>query len=281
MERIQTLSEMRRWVEGERRGGKRIGFVPSMGKLHEGHASLMRRARTECDAVVASIFVNPTQFSPEEDYQSYPRDPEGDGRLAEKSGVDALFCPDAGELYPAGFRVKVSVPGLEDKLCGRYRPHHFSGVAVIVLKLFNIVAPDRAYFGDKDYQQLLIIKRLVKDLDLRVEVIGCPTVRAGDGVALSSRNEYLTPEERVSAPVLFQSLLLAQSLADQGETRSSVLKERMRDLISQRPHTKVQYISICHPETLEELEEVGELALAALAVWVGKARLIDHRLLSR
>lgn len=280
MEQIRSLSEMRSYSLAALKAGKKLGLVPTMGKFHEGHLSLMRKAREDCDSTVVSLFVNPAQFSPGEDYENYPRDYEGDRTLAERAGVDVLFCPPAEEIYPPGFSAKVSIAGLENKLCGLHRPAHFSGVATVVLKLFNIVRPDRAYFGEKDYQQLLIIKRLVKDLNVDTEVIGLPTVREHDGLAMSSRNEYLRDGDRDSARSLFQSLQAAGNLVASGERSSARIKEKMRETIGANPGTEIQYISICHPETLEELEEVKETALAALAVWVGKARLIDNRILS-
>ncbi len=279
MKQILFVSEMRRYGSEARKAGKTVGLVPTMGKLHEGHLSLMRKANAECDLAVTSIFVNPTQFSPDEDYGSYPRDPEGDSALAEEVSVDALFCPGVDEIYSPNACTKLHLPGLEDKLCGRFRPIHFSGVATVVLKFLNIVRPDKAYFGEKDYQQLLVIKRLAKDLNVETEIVGCPIVREPDGVAMSSRNVYLNAEERESARSLYQSLSLAQSLAESGERRASVLKEKIKEIICGRPHTKIQYISICHPETLEEMEEVQSIALVALAVWVGKARLIDNCIL--
>lgn len=276
MKQIRSISEMHSYSLAAKRAGKVVGLVPTMGKFHEGHISLMRRAREECELMVVSLFVNPTQFSPEEDYNMYPRDPEGDRILAEKAGVDVLFSPTAEELYPRGFCAKISLTGLENKLCGLYRPIHFSGVATVVLKLFNIVCPDKAYFGEKDYQQLLVIKRLVKDLNVDTEVIGCPTMREPDGLAMSSRNEHLNEEEKDSAHSLFQALQLARNLAGSGERSASFINGKMRKIISGKPYTKIQYLSICHPETLDELEEVKETALVALAVWVGKTRLIDN-----
>jgi len=250
-----------------------------MGKFHGGHVSLMRKAVEECDITVVSLFVNPTQFSPGEDYEHYPRDREGDLAMAGEAGVDVLFCPDAGLMYPPDYDTKIVQPALERQLCGRYRPNHFSGVATIVLKLFNIIRPDRAYFGEKDYQQLLMIRRLVTDLNLGIEVIGCPIVREPDGLAMSSRNAYLDAGERASAASLYHSLQLAQSLVSSGERKVAVLKEKMRRVISVRPHTRIQYIAICHPQTLEGVDAIEDSALAALAVVIGKARLIDNRIL--
>lgn len=280
MEQIHSVFGMQSYSLAAKRAGKKLGLVPTMGKFHEGHLSLMRKAREDCDATVVSLFVNPAQFSPGEDYANYPRDHEGDRVLAEKEGVDVLFCPPAEEIYPPDFQAKVSLPGLENKLCGLHRPIHFSGVATVVLKLFNIVRPDRAYFGEKDYQQLLVIKRLVKDLNVDTEVIGLPTVREPDGLAMSSRNEYLRGDERDSARSLFQALQSARNLVASGERNAARIKEKMRETIGEKPGTEIQYISICHPETLEDMEEVKETALAALAVRVGKARLIDNCILS-
>lgn len=280
MKVVPTVSEMRLCSEAEKKAGKTIGLVPTMGKLHEGHLSLIRKAKEECDTIVVSLFVNPIQFSPNEDFRNYPRDFDKDKALAEKSGVDFLFCPVQDELYPSGFQTRIDLPGLADKLCGKSRPIHFSGVATVVMKLFQIVCPTKSYFGEKDYQQLLVIKRLVKDLDVNTEVTGCPIVRDSHGVALSSRNAYLTPQEKVSARSLNASLSLAQSLMDSGERNISVIKKKMRETICGKPHTHIEYISICDPETLEELDRIEDKALAALAVRLGKARLIDNRLLS-
>jgi pantothenate synthetase (EC 6.3.2.1) len=279
MEVIESISEMKNLVKDWKRQGLSIGFVPTMGYLHEGHLALVRRAKELSDRVVVSIFVNPIQFAPGEDYQRYPRDLERDKALLEKEGVDVLFVPKAQEMYPPGFQTYVKVKELSSGLCGRYRSGHFVGVATVVLKLFNIVQPDIAVFGEKDYQQLKVIQRMVQDLNLDVKIIPHPTVREEDGLAMSSRNTYLSPEERRSAIALYKALNLAEELINQGERRVATLKEKLKEFIESYPYTKVQYIEFVHPETLKEVERVDESTLLALAVFVGKARLIDNKII--
>jgi pantoate--beta-alanine ligase len=253
-----------------------VGFVPTMGYLHEGHLSLVRQAKTENPSVVASIFVNPTQFGPKEDFARYPRDPERDLALLEKEGTDIVFMPEAEEMYPPGFNSWVEVGGLTEKLEGAARPGHFRGVATVVAKLFNIVRPDRAYFGQKDAQQLLVIKKMVKDLDMGLEIIAAPTVREPDGLAMSSRNTYLSAEERKQATVLYQSLQLAQRLYAGGEKDAGAIKAQMTALIGQQPLADIEYISIADSATLDELDKVKPPALVSMAVRFGKTRLIDN-----
>ena len=279
MEVIESISEMKNLVKKWKRQGLSIGFVPTMGYLHEGHLALVRRAKELSDRVVVSIFVNPIQFAPGEDYQRYPRDLERDKALLEKEGVDALFSPRVEEMYPPGFQTYVEVKELSSGLCGRYRPGHFVGVATVVLKLFNIVQPDIAVFGEKDYQQLKVIQRMVQDLNLDVKIIPHPTVREEDGLAMSSRNTYLSPEERKSAIALYKALNLAEELVNQGERRVATLKVKLKEFIESFPYTKVQYIEFVHPETLKEVERVDEPTLLALAVFVGEARLIDNKII--
>jgi pantoate--beta-alanine ligase len=279
MEVIESISEMKNLVKDWKRQGLSIGFVPTMGYLHEGHLALVRRAKELSDRVVVSIFVNPIQFAPGEDYQRYPRDLERDKALLEKEGVDVLFSPKAQEMYPPGFQTYVEVKELSSGLCGRYRAGHFIGVATVVLKLFNIVQPEIAVFGEKDYQQLKIIQRMVQDLNLDVKIISHPTVREEDGLAMSSRNTYLSPEERKSAIALYKALNLAEELINQGERRVNLLKSKLKEFIESYPYTKVQYIEFVHPETLKEVERVDEPTLLALAVFVGKARLIDNKII--
>jgi pantoate--beta-alanine ligase len=279
MEVIESISEMKNLVKEWKQQGLSIGFVPTMGYLHEGHLALVRRAKELSDRVVVSIFVNPIQFAPGEDYQRYPRDLERDKALLEKEGVDVLFSPKAEEMYPPGFQTYVEVKELSSGLCGRYRTGHFVGVATVVLKLFNIVQPDIAVFGEKDYQQLKVIQRMVQDLNLDVKIIPHPTVREEDGLAMSSRNTYLSPEERKSAIALYKALNLAEELINQGERRVATLKEKLKEFIESFPYTKVQYIEFVHPETLKEVERVDEPTLLALAVFVGKARLIDNKII--
>jgi len=279
MEVIESISEMKDLVKKWKRQGLSIGFVPTMGYLHEGHLALVRRAKELSDRVVVSIFVNPIQFAPGEDYQRYPRDLERDKALLEKEGVDVLFSPKVEEMYPPGFQTYVEVKELSSGLCGKYRPGHFVGVATVVLKLFNIVQPDIAVFGEKDYQQLKVIQRMVQDLNLDVKIIPHPTVREEDGLAMSSRNTYLSPEERKSAIALYKALNLAEELINQGERRVATLKEKLKEFIESFPYTKVQYIEFVHPETLKEVERVDEPTLLALAVFVGGARLIDNKII--
>jgi pantoate--beta-alanine ligase len=279
MEIIESISEMKNLVKEWKRQGLSIGFVPTMGYLHEGHLALVRRVKELSDRVVVSIFVNPIQFAPGEDYQRYPRDLERDKALLEKEGVDVLFSPKAQEMYPPEFQTYVEVKELSSGLCGKYRPGHFVGVATVVLKLFNIVQPDIAVFGEKDYQQLKVIQRMVQDLNLDVKIIPHPTVREEDGLAMSSRNTYLSPGERKSAIALYKALNLAEELINQGERRVAALKEKLKEFIESYPYTKVQYIEFVHPETLKEVERVDEPTLLALAVFVGKARLIDNKII--
>ena len=260
-----------------RASGKSIGFVPTMGYFHEGHLSLMRRAREENDIVIVSIFVNPLQFGPGEDFERYPRDEERDLRLAGDVGVDYVFMPGVEDFYPEDFSTYVEVEGITEGLCGRHRPGHFRGVTTVVAKLLNVVQPARAYFGKKDYQQLRVIERMVRDLNMPVEIVPCPTVREPDGLAMSSRNEYLGPQERESALSLHRSLKLAEQMLKSGERNPEALIRAMRDLIESQPHVrKIDYIEVVDPETLEPLEEIKGRALIALAVWVGRARLIDN-----
>jgi len=248
-----------------------------MGYLHEGHTSLINIARKHADIVVVSIFVNPIQFGPSEDYDRYPRDIERDKEILEKMGVDIMFYPSVDDLYPKGFTTYVEVKGLSDKLCGRYRPGHFRGVTTVVAKLFNIVMPDIAVFGEKDAQQAIIIKRMVRDLNFPVKIIVGPTVREPDGLAMSSRNEYLTEEERKVAPAIYQSLLLAKNLVEQGERDASKIIAAMHEFLSKYDRIRVEYIEIVDKEELNPIErlEKGE-ALIAIAAYLGKARLIDN-----
>ncbi len=253
-----------------------LGFVPTMGYLHEGHLALVRRARAECPSVAASIFVNPTQFGPREDFARYPRDPERDLALLEKEGVDLVFMPETEEMYPPGFDTWVEVGTITRRLEGRARPGHFRGVATVVCKLFNIVQPRRAYFGEKDAQQLRVVRKMVRDLNLPVEIVPVPTVREADGLALSSRNVYLSPAERQQALALSAALRLAQELVARGERRAAVIRARMRRRIRQEPDARIDYVSVADAETLEELTVVDRPALVSLAVRIGTTRLIDN-----
>jgi pantoate--beta-alanine ligase len=256
--------------------GKRIGLVPTMGYLHEGHLSLVRESKKRADVTVVSIFVNPTQFGPNEDFKKYPRDLEKDSAYLKKGGVDVLFLPEASEIYPPGYRTYVEVQGLQDRLCGRSRPGHFRGVATIVLKLFEIVGPDLAFFGAKDAQQVLIIKRMADDLDLGVEVVTCPIVREPDGLAMSSRNIFLTPEGRKAALVLSISLRWAERAVAAGERDATAIVAGIRSVIEPEPLARVDYVEAVDPKTLEPVAEIRGEVLVALAVFIGSTRLIDN-----
>jgi pantoate--beta-alanine ligase len=271
---------LRQYLAAHRAARKRIGFVPTMGYLHDGHLSLVHAARRECDVVVMSIFVNPRQFGPQEDLATYPRDLERDLRLAGEGGVDTVFAPAVAEMYPPGFNTEVIVHELTEPLCGASRPGHFQGVTTVVAKLFHIVGPDRAYFGQKDYQQAVVIQKMVADLQMPVEVVICPTVREADGLAMSSRNAYLSPAERQAALVLSQALRLAEARIAQGERQGKHLETTLREFIAREPHARIDYVAVCDPHTLRAMEELSDTALVALAVYIGKTRLIDNALLT-
>ncbi len=279
MEIIPASAQMKQWSRRCKAQGKSIGLVPTMGYLHEGHLSLIRRCRAATDSVVVSIFVNPTQFGPGEDLDRYPRDEEGDLRKCRELGTDAVFMPDASQIYGPNHQTYVEVGPVAEPLCGATRPGHFRGVATVVLKLFNIVLPDRAYFGSKDYQQLQVIKTMVRDFDLDVDVVACQTVREQDGLAMSSRNAYLSPEERNEALCLYKALTRARALFAAGETNGDNYLKAMREIISREPNAEIDYVSLVDPESLQDLEKVDSRALAALAVRVGRTRLIDNMLL--
>jgi pantoate--beta-alanine ligase len=268
-----TIDEVRRWRRA--RGGS-VGLVPTMGALHAGHLSLVERARAETAQVVASVFVNPAQFAPHEDFGRYPRDLERDRRLLEDSGCDLVFAPAVAEVYPAGFETSVDVGSVARPLEGERRPGHFQGVATVVLKLLQIVQPDRAYFGEKDAQQLAVIRRLARDLDLPVEIVGCPIVREGDGLAMSSRNAYLAPDERRAATVLSRALRAAHRRWQEGERDADVLRSALRTVLESEPRARVDYASVADPDTFRELQRIDGPALLLLAVFVGRARLIDN-----
>ena len=275
--RIATrVDEMKSIAEEYRKKGKRISFVPTMGYLHEGHLSLVDIARKDGDICVVSIFVNPIQFGPGEDYERYPRDVERDERLLEQRGCDVLFYPSASEMYPEDFLTRVRVEKLSNILCGKSRPGHFEGVTTVVLKLFNIVKPHVAVFGEKDYQQLVIIKRMVRDLNLDVEIVAGEIIREKDGLAMSSRNVYLDPVEREQATCLFRSLLLARDMVKSGIRDTKTIVEAVNDFIKNFDRARIDYIKIVHPDTLEELEEIHDRARILLAVYLGSARLIDN-----
>jgi pantoate--beta-alanine ligase len=253
-----------------------LGLVPTMGALHEGHLSLVRRARQECASVVVSVFVNPTQFGVQEDLSAYPRDLGRDASLAEQAGADLVWAPGVEDMYPPAFQTWVEVESLTQPLEGRYRPGHFRGVATVVAKLFNAIQPQRAYFGQKDAQQVAVIRRMTRDLDFPIEVVTCPTVREADGLALSSRNVYLHPEERRAAPVLFQALSAAAKAFEAGEREADVLRSVMQQTLDREPLVRPQYVSVADPESLNELSGPVTRALMSLAVHVGTTRLIDN-----
>jgi pantoate--beta-alanine ligase len=279
MQIIERIAEMQSWSENQRRKGRRLVLVPTMGFLHEGHLSLVREAKKRGDEVVVSIFVNPAQFAPHEDFAAYPRDFERDRRLLEQEGIDVLFNPSVDEIYPKHYRTHIEVEKLSEPLCGRSRPGHFRGVATVVAKLFNIVRPHLAIFGCKDYQQLQVIRRMVADLNFAVEIVGHPTVREPDGLAMSSRNAYLNPDERRAALCLSRSLRQAESLVHQGERRGAVIVDTVLNSLRKEPLANVEYIGLCDPESLQEVERIENAAVLLLAVRIGKARLIDNMII--
>lgn len=276
---IESISEMQQQADTWRREGKRIAFVPTMGYLHDGHLTLMQAAREHGDVVVISIFVNPTQFGPGEDFQRYPRDFERDVRLAARVGVDVVFVPKTGEMYPEAYQTYVEVTEVTKPLCGKSRPGHFRGVTTVVAKLFNIVKPHAAIFGEKDFQQWVAIRKMARDLSMDVEVIGHPIVREADGLAMSSRNTYLSSEERSTALRLSRSLAEAQSLIDAGEQRGEVILKRVGEIIEADELIRLDYAKLCWPDTLEDVSLIDGPTLLALAAFVGRTRLIDNRVL--
>ncbi|MCU0243999.1 MAG: pantoate--beta-alanine ligase [Acidobacteria bacterium] len=273
---VETAAGMKALSRGWKRAGKTVGFVPTMGYLHEGHLSLVRESKTRSDVTVVSIFVNPTQFGPNEDLAKYPRDLAKDAAYLERAGVDVLYHPPAREVYPPGYRTYVEVEGLQDKLCGRSRPGHFRGVATVVLKLFETVGPDLAFFGAKDAQQVLIIERMARDLDLGVEVVTCPLVREADGLALSSRNAYLSPEERQAALALSIGLRWAERAVAAGERDPAKVVAGIRAVLEAEPLARIDYVEAVDPGTLEPVAEMRGPVLVAVAAFVGSTRLIDN-----
>lgn len=279
MKTIKDIKEMQTRAEAFRRAGQKIALVPTMGALHEGHLSLMDYGREKADILVVSIFVNPIQFGPKEDFEKYPRDLEGDRKMTEKRGVDIIFSPDVRDFYPQAFQTYVTVDQLTQNLCGASRPGHFRGVTTVVCKLFHMVKPHLAIFGQKDYQQLCAIQQMVEDLNMDVEVIGRPTVREPDGLAMSSRNVYLSPDERISARSLSRALKEAQTLFQKGERKTDVILNHILNFIKQHSDMRIDYVKICHPRTLEEITVIEGKGVLALAVWCGATRLIDNCLL--
>lgn len=271
-----TVKDVREQINKWKRQGLSIGYVPTMGYLHEGHRSLIEAARANNDKVVVSIFVNPMQFAPSEDLDSYPRDLEKDAKMCNDAGVDLIFHPEPSEMYNDGFCSYVDMNGLTTELCGKTRPTHFRGVQTVVLKFFNIIKPDRAYFGQKDAQQLAVIKRMVADLNVDVEIIGCPIIRESDGLAKSSRNTYLNPVERKAALILNKSLKLGRELIESGETDSKAVIKAISDNINTEPLAKIDYVNVVDFSTITPVDKIGKAVLVAIAVYIGKTRLIDN-----
>jgi len=276
---VETIAEVRRAIGQAKAEGKKIGLAPTMGAFHAGHIELMRTARRECGFVVVSVFVNPTQFAPSDDFERYPRNLEADADMAKAEGVDLIFAPSAAEVYPEGFDTYVEVGKLGRMLEGASRPGHFRGVATVVAKLFGIVSPDRAYFGLKDYQQLRVIQKMAGDLDSAVEIVPCPTLREPDGLAMSSRNAYLNKDERAAAAVLRRALDLAEERIRAGERDAEALRSETLRLIESEPLACVDYVAVVDPKTLEPVARVGESVLITLAVHFGATRLIDNTLI--
>lgn len=277
MKVVATVKEVREQVKSWRKEGKSVGFVPTMGYLHEGHESLIKRAVAENDEVVVSIFVNPMQFGPTEDLASYPRDLDADSVLCENAGAKLIFHPEPEEMYDEGFCSYVDMNGLTDALCGLSRPVHFRGVCTVVNKLFHIVMPDKAYFGEKDAQQLAVVKRMVKDLNMDIEIVGCPIIREEDGLAKSSRNTYLSPESRKSAVILSKSIFMGKKMIEDGERNAENVINAMKDMIQSVPLTQIDYVEIVDVNTMKSIDIIGGEILCAIAVNVGnEARLIDN-----
>ena len=271
-----SISEVRQIVKEWRKEGLTVGFVPTMGYLHEGHKSLIDKAVKENDKVVVSVFVNPIQFGPTEDLASYPRDLERDAKLCEEAGANLIFHPEKEEMYFNDFSSFVEVQGVSKGLCGKSRPIHFRGVCTVVTKLFNIVKPDRAYFGQKDAQQLAVVKRMVRDLNMDIEIIGCPIIREEDGLAKSSRNTYLSPEERKAAVILSKSLRLGKEAIEAGERDSKKIIDIITNNINTEKLAKIDYVEIVDPLSIENIDKIENSALVAMAVYIGKTRLIDN-----
>ncbi len=276
MQIVKTIEAVRTQVKAWKKQGLSVGLVPTMGFLHEGHKSLIDKAVAENDKVVVSDFVNPTQFAPNEDLESYPRDLEQDARLCEQAGAAILFCPEPSEMYTDRFCTFVDMQGLTEELCGKTRPIHFRGVCTVVSKLFHIVQPDRAYFGQKDAQQLAIIKQMVEDLNFDVQIVGCPIIREADGLAKSSRNTYLDTAQRQAALVLSQAVFMGQKMAENGETSADVIVAKMQKHIEEEPLAKIDYVKAVDAKTMQIVHEMKGTVLVAMAVYIGKTRLIDN-----
>lgn len=279
MKILRTVSEVHEFIKEQKSANKTIGLVPTMGYLHEGHVSLIEKSVSQNDVTIVSIFVNPTQFGPSEDLEKYPRDLERDEKTAEKAGADAIFHPTPSEMYPSGYSSYVNVENLTKELCGKSRPTHFRGVATVVSKLFNITQADRAYFGQKDAQQLAVIKRMVLDLNFNIEIIPCPIIREESGLAKSSRNVYLNDKERKQALVLNRSLKRAEELFESGERNADILKKEIIEIINSAPLSDIDYVEIVDFETIQPINEIKGETLIALAVRFGGTRLIDNTIL--
>ncbi len=279
MQIISHITDMQRWSEARRLEGKTIALVPTMGFLHEGHLSLVREGKKRGDVVIVSIFVNPIQFNQQADFATYPRNLEQDQHMLGEAGTDVLFYPEAGEMYPQGFQTAVEVDKVSQPLCGAFRPGHFRGVATVVTKLFNITKPRVALFGEKDFQQCVVIKRMVKDLNFDLEVLAMPTIREPNGLAMSSRNARLSPTERKTSLCLSRALSRAQELVKGGERHASTILQVVQETIAREGGIRIEYVSLCHPETLERVTAVSGPTLLALAAWVGDVRLIDNRII--
>ncbi len=273
---VETIAEVRAQVKAWRKEGLTVGLVPTMGYLHAGHQSLIERAARDNDRVVVSDFVNPTQFGPQEDLQSYPRDLARDSAVCEKAGASLLFHPAVEEMYAPDCTTSVQMRGITEALCGKSRPVHFGGVCTVVAKLFNIVRPDRAYFGQKDAQQLLVIRRMVRDLNFDIQIIGCPIIREADGLAMSSRNTYLSPAERKAAPVLHRALEAGRQLAESGEKSAERIRGAIRGILAEEPLAEPEYVEVVDMQTVQPVETLEKPVLCAIAVRIGKTRLIDN-----
>lgn len=276
MQIIKTIKDMQTLSRRLRSEKKTIGFVPTMGALHEGHLSLVKRSKNENDITIVSIFVNPTQFGLKEDFQQYPRDLEGDIKKLSSISADIVFAPENYEMYPEGFSTIINVGSIGDILCGASRPGHFNGVVTVVAKLFNVVIPDKAYFGQKDFQQAVVIKKLIKELNFDIDIVVCPTIREKDGLAMSSRNCYLNQGERNSATILYKALKHAEALIIKGVKDSSYIKKEMEDMVKSEPLAKVEYIEIVEPQSLKIIKTIELPIVICLAVRIGSTRLIDN-----
>jgi len=276
MKIFRTIKEQQNYSLNEKYRNVKIALVPTMGFLHGGHLSLIDKAKENADQIIVSIFVNPTQFGEGEDYKEYPRDERKDLELLREKNVDAVFIPETAEMYPEGFKTFCEVRELSKKYCGKSRPAHFRGVATVVLKLLNITKPNIAVFGEKDYQQYIIIKTMTEDLNLPIEIIPSPIIREKDGLAVSSRNIYLAKEERNEATIIYESLIMAKKMVDKGKYRVNLLREKMNELIKPKSHVHIDYIEFVNPQTLKKVEKVENPTRILIAVWIGKARLIDN-----